>query len=264
MSIITKKFTSDRAFKDFVKTNPLVLNDTLRPIATSKNGKIYYFIDTEVDRDLGTRIILDDIKPYYYKNTSKNQILSFMIPGVAGSGKSYFAGELLDQLTDLENKPIFVFAINDQDDSLDKKRKKKMPIRIPWEDEDLYSSGIADFENTYLVFDDIEQLKNKAITNFTKDLRDLSLTAGRKLNIDVISILHDLKDKSARQVLKESRYHVLFPKSGRCTTNDYLDKKLGLYKPIRDKILNLKTRVLIIHSFYPRYIVAEKTIMLLD
>lgn len=276
MSIITRKFASEEAFRKFTYTD-VVTSGWLVPVGFSgssgssmgsSTGATYYLIDTKVDRDAGTLHIHSDekIHPYFYKNKKQNQVLSFFIVGTSGSGKSVRAGKILDQLIEHDDKPVFIFAINDEDPALDKKRgkPKRMPIRIPWADPDLYAAQIADYKKTYMVFDDIEQMHDKQTTLFCKNLRDLCLTAGRKLDITTVSVAHDLLDKNCRTVLKESKFHILFPKSGRYTTEQYLEKRLNLYKKMRDQIMKLKTFKLIVHSHYPRYLLADNDILLLD
>lgn len=163
------------------------------------------------------------------------------IAGATGSGKSWFAKEML--LYDTKRRPIYLMTdLENEDVSLRRLMARgRLHKFSEWEGQ----------SNSICLFDDVH---NKEVL----DQRDIILEQGRHHGIVAVVVTHQLRDWKATKVpLLDSRWIVMFPLSNRELVNDFLYRVAGLPVYKRNVLLNLvdlKKRHLFVHKFSPNLI----------
>jgi len=120
--------------------------------------------------------------------------------------------------------------------------------------------------SNFIIFDDIDTVGNKELQRSIYHLRDDILQVGRGYNIVAFNMSHVLfGNHITKQVLNDSRLIILFPKSSNVQVRKLFQNRFGFGKRKVDKLINkLKQtgRSVIIHTFYPNYLVNDKIIRL--
>lgn len=287
------------------------LTPTEIPVAyVYKNGKPtsqLVVIDIAEDATGPNKLDVDgdyELKPYLYKNPKEVQSIRALIFGPQGSGKSYLAGEILDDLFENhQSKDILIIARNTEDAPLDRKRvchtdfnervniektlkavqsgkiklgetitefehkkgSKYTPIRIDVYDPQVLESHIESFRDSYLVFDDVERMKTKDATEWCHHLRDSALEVGRKLNIDCVNILHNIKGGIKASVMRdESAFVFANPQaSGQHKIRSFLRDYAALDKKEIEAFMTMKGRFIMVRTEHPRCFVGKSGVVLL-
>ena len=217
-------------------------------------------------------IITDDDKSKFQpvpivKNNELNAI-SFFVAGVSGSGKSYYVAQLVNNIKTLDRfKDADIFLITGQtkpDPAYEDHIDKYMKINL--DSEDFFTLTYADFENSIVIFDDVNSLGNRALEGFIFNLQKSLAENGRKNNIALININHASRDFTrTKYIIHESNYFTLF-----CASNfndskkfmkSYLDYDENEIKQV--KRLSRHTRSVTIHKSNPQYILSDREIRLL-
>lgn len=245
-----------------------------------------------------------NFKPYFYKNPKEVQSTRILIYGVQGSGKSYLAGELLDELFSNKSKDIFIFARNEEDEPLDRERicccdfnecidyekmekmikkgkldenteipkkfvnrkgKKYKPIRLNPYLSDVLSIPTEEYKDSYLLMDDVERMKTDECTQYLHNLRNSALEIGRKLNIDCINILHNIKGGTKNSVMRDESNYVFFNPnaSGVHKTRAFLKDYCNMDKKEIEKAVEMKGRFICVRTEFPRCLIGKKQIILI-
>ncbi len=160
------------------------------------------------------------------------------------------------------DKPIYVFSALKNDPLLDKFKITRVTI----DDEFLENPlGPQDLADSFVIFDDIDQLRNREVRKEIYNMIEEILCNGAHSNIN-IAITHHLMTnyKETRVILNECSSITIFPNSGseyqiRYTLQNYY----GLDRKEIRKIFNLKTRWVTIFKNYPRCVLYRKGIYLL-
>ena len=242
-------------------------------------------------------------KPYFYK--PKHTGIACCIFGPRGSGKSHVLGEILDnEFQNVESKDIFIFSRKEIDEPLDrprichnpfneivdikksernlnkgidklvykfvnKKGDKYTPIRLDPYDPEIQSTPTEKYNNSYLIFDDVELMKDKHATMYLHNLRNSALLTGRSGNIETFNILHDIRGGRSYSVIRdESAYYIFFPLSNRAKIQKFLADYLEYNKHDVKRILNLKlsndSRAVVLRNCYPFCCISKNKILLLN
>lgn len=186
------------------------------------------------------------------------------ICGPTGSGKSTQIGKYVQQFKKLFPKAeIYLFSDQKTDDVLDVHK----PIRIAL-DETLFDNPIQIEEfpkGSLIIFDDIDSIGEKKVSQAVSILRDTVLKRGRHQNLYCIVTAHQCTNyKDTRVILNEVSSITIFPKSGSSNGIKYLLKNYcGLDRKQIEKIFNLPSRWSLIHKNFPCFILYEKGIYLL-
>jgi hypothetical protein len=185
------------------------------------------------------------------------------ICGPSGSGKSTYVSSYLQQLKKVYPKrDIFLISDVDKDDVLDKLN----PMRIELDDAFLNTElHPKTFNDSIVVFDDIDSIENDKVKKKVEKLRDSLLKRGRHEETSVVVTNHLLTDyKHTRIILSEVNSITFFPKSGSSNAIHYtLSKYVGLTKEQIKKIFTLPSRWVTVYKHYPMYVLYEKGIYLL-
>jgi hypothetical protein len=214
--------------------------------ASSKLGRIYDDITLVDKKSKVIHIENGDVMPVWNPDCEREV---FYIAGMSGSGKSVFAGKLINNYKKLFPKNnVFLFSNKPEDPALDKEKIFRIGL-----DDDLLDDqfDLNDLRNKLIVFDDVEANKNKYIQEELDRLRDLILQQGRSYHISFIYISHLLNDgKKTRTIINESHKIVVFPKYTTFHSLSYcLERYLGFGKPEIKRLKELKSRYACISKF---------------
>ena len=195
-------------------------------------------------------------------NTERN---IWYITGPSGSGKSTYTNSVANEWRTgrKANQDIYIFSALKEDPSLDKLKPKRIVI-----DDDLVNEpfGAEDFENSLVIFDDIDVISNKAHREAVFKVLNEILEIGRHNNVSCIITNHlPTGGKDTRRVLNESHYIVYFPHSGSKKQINYLlTEYIGLDRHEITAIKKSKSRWACVSKNYPMYVLTEKTLRLLS
>lgn len=189
------------------------------------------------------------------------------ISGAQGSGKSYYAAQYLKEFVKMfPDKKIYLFSRVEDDEAF---RGIEM-IRYPL-DETFLEHTIdckKELKNSMCVFDDIDSIQNKKISEAVLKLRDDVIMSGRDQtnggqDIYCIVTNHQTTDyRETRDILCNATSITLFCKNGGNLygANRCLKYYCGLDKKQSDKIFKLNSRWVTIYRNYPNYVISENKI----
>lgn len=181
------------------------------------------------------------------------------ITGPTGSGKSTFAAKYAKLYKRLyPERKVYLFSDIDKDEPLDKIKVKRVIL-----DERMYEEPLDKklFKDSLVIFDDIDNIKNKKIRDATRDFRDELLNNGRHNKTSVLSLNHNaMSNQHTKASLSETKALVLFLNAG----DDYrlknvLEKYCSFDKKEIKDILKLKSRYIYVHKHFPKYILTENS-----
>jgi hypothetical protein len=252
-----------------------------RPIAKVIGGEyngIIIYIDNDIDKN---DITIEKIKSRKSKNNTPfkefhldsgylvpipndKEVERLYIAGPSGSGKSTYAAEYISQFLKMfKGRKFYIFSRLNEDDILD----KLDPIRIIINNE-LIRKPIQPKElmKSIVLFDDIDTIPDKQLTENVRKLRDDLLETGRHEEIYTVSTSHQLMNyKQTRTLLNESTSVTFFPQSGSSYhIKRFLREYCGLDKPQIKKILGLPSRWITISKTFPMYVLYSTGCFLLS
>jgi hypothetical protein len=120
--------------------------------------------------------------------------------------------------------------------------------------------------NSCVIFDDTDNIKNKAIKRKVDHLLNEILTVGRHQNITALITRHTATNgQDTKIILAESHGYVVFPSGvGNEPLKYLLDNYLGLDNKQIKKIKNSKSRWICIQRTFPLSVVSEKECYILN
>jgi len=191
------------------------------------------------------------------------------ITGQSGSGKSYFTAQYCIQYKRIypKNKIYLISSLN-EDETLEKLNEieKDFFIRINLTP-GLISDGInaKDFENSLVIFDDFEVLKNKDIKSYVTSIRDEILETGRHHKTSMICTYHlPTNSHDTKRIINESHAVVYFPHVSNFKIKNLLENYLGLHKDFLNWSKRKKSRWACILRGYPNMYLSENEIWLIN
>jgi hypothetical protein len=184
--------------------------------------------------------------------------------GPSGSGKSYWTKNYCVQYNKLfPKRGIYLFSKVDDDESLE---GIKNVHRIPLDESFLASEfNASDFEDSLLVFDDTDTVRDSEVRKEIVQLKNDVLEVGRHSNVSIIITSHLISNyKETRTVLNEAMKLVIYPQSGASSQIRYtLDKYFGFDKEHIINILKAPSRWVMCSKHYPQYYMGSRMIKLL-
>ena len=246
----------------------LTLSEDGAPIAKIVGGKygdkVVYVSEAGTDAKTGGKnfkflgIANDQLVP---NPKTERQIL--YITGPSGSGKSTFARKYLEEYKkQFKDNPIYLFSSLPDDESLDDVEPKR--IRI---DQSLYTDPISikDFENSVVIFDDIDVISDKKIREAVYALLNQILEIGRHHSITCLVTNHLPSNRSdTRRILNECHSFTYFPRSSSAKIKYVLTEYLGLDKHQIASFKRKNSRWVSVIKNYPGIYVSEREMGLLD
>lgn len=209
--------------KEKVKNRELIVDPVLQNIEES-------------DIKLIESKYLNDEKLGYirYSPTGDELIEISYVYGPNRSGKTYYSANYAKLWSEIFiDWPIYLFSRREKDkvlDDIQSLRRVEIDERLVTE-----PLSMTDFENSLVIFDDIDTIVDKKICLAIQKLRDDIMETGRQKMIYVINTSHlAMNWKPTRTVLNEANSYTLFPRKGNYEHN---------FKILRDK-MGLKTKVI--------------------
>lgn len=224
----------------------------------NKKETIFLYLNTIKEKGEKTIINLNENKDTKFECLPNKDIVErIYVSGPSGCGKSYFVGKWCKNAKKmLKPKPeIYIISSINDDDALD----VLDPIRVDLDD-DLYENPIneEEIEDSVIIFDDIDTMKDKKMRRMLQTFRDFLLEQGRHFNIRVIMTSHLMFNyKETRISLNEATAIVFYP---RAVSHYHLEnflKMQGFKKTSIDDILLLNTRWIALYTTYPKYLIWE-------
>lgn len=201
----------------------------------------------------------------------KDQNLRILVCAPSGSGKSTWVKNfILDYKKKYPSKMVFLFSRHDSDPSIDDAN----PTRIKITEEEVAMSLKSKqplFENVHLahslvIFDDTYSAQSKLLVDFWDSLASDLAQNARKLEIDLIFVIHNTNFSRTRFLMSEASMYVFFLRSGsRAMYTRLLTEYIGIKdKKVLKKLFNLPSRYVIFSNIAPLYIMCEKQVFTFD
>lgn len=225
----------------------------------------YYSADDEpVNNNELKKITLEDTRLRFSIYPSEKGLDKIYLCGPSGAGKTSIIQDYVKQYVKMfPNKNIYLFSDVNQDDLLDDIKKIKR-IRI---EDDLIDDPIEtkELEDSLLIFDDIDSFSNPKLLKTVRTILDSCLKRGRHEEIRHIIVTNHLTTdyKNTRCILNEASHVIFFPACG--GSNNYLMKShIGLDPNQIRKVNKLKSRWVCALKRFPRCMITENQVFLLD
>jgi Cdc6-like AAA superfamily ATPase len=188
------------------------------------------------------------------------------ICGASGSGKSTFASKFIKDYIKQKKKKkeepnIYLFSAKNEDEALD-----DLVQRVDIND-DLIENPITieETSNCLLVYDDIDVINNKKLKEAVWDSLNNSLQIGRSYNVSVIITNHlPTMGKQTGIVLFEYHSVTFFPNDLNRKLRYMLESYCGLSQQDIDKLKKIRSRSITIFRHYPKVVMSEKLIFMLN
>lgn len=235
-----------------------------------KDNQIIYFTDNPEEEKIKhphESITADEKneKIQYIPNVKTERTVIY-ICGRSGCGKSYYSKEYIECYHMLYPKnEIYVFSYLDKDPTLDSMNFIK---RVKIFEEGFLDAEfeISDFENSLVLFDDTDCIKDKKLRKKIDSIMAKVLQVGRHHNVSCLCLSHQICNGNETKLqLNESHALVLFPKGmGTRTLNYVLENYIGLSKNQIKKIKRLKSRSVTIIKSSPMVVVSDREIYVLN
>jgi len=180
------------------------------------------------------------------------------VSGMSGSGKSFFSARFISEYHKMYKKrPIYVFSYFQKDPSLDSLKYLK---RIPLNDKFInIELSLDDFQDSLVLMDDIDTIRNKAIKNKLYRILHSLLELGRHNNCEVLYLSHiATKGHETKCILNECTSVTVFPTNMSSRSFSYLlGSYFGMSKDQMKRIRQLKSRAVTILKSYPNIVIFE-------
>lgn len=156
--------------------------------------------------------------------------------GTAGTGKSYVAAMLMrNYLKMFPKNKIYLFLRQDDKNYEDIPRTEYIlgDDEFPEDTEAVINKEIKmeDFGDSFVIFDDMDNLQDKKLLTAVHKLMNDLVTSGRKKNIYVLYISHIIANYAQTKVIaNEANKTFFFPMTGTFQIEAYLHKHAGMKK----------------------------------
>ncbi len=186
------------------------------------------------------------------------------IAGRAGMGKSTLAKMYMIEYEAMNpNNEIFLISRHAYDDVYDDVIKGISHIVVSPEILD-YKMELDDMRDSLVVFDDVDNLQDAKISKYVHQLVDDLISNGRKYNIFVLYLGHQLSNYSkTRNITNEANKVFFFPGGSTYHIKEFLIKKIGIDKMKAMKIMNLKSRWVCLSLMMPFHVIHEGGVFLI-
>lgn len=184
------------------------------------------------------------------------------VAGKAGSGKSRWASIYAQEFHKMfPKKKIYIFTKHESE-----KAYHNVPhIEITHDNEILQSPiDIVKLSKSLVIFDDCDYVQDKFVEKNLRNLNDDLITAGRKYDIYVLTLQHQLMAyKQTRNILNEANKVIFFNNSTKYHITRYLKTYIGLDPNMIKKINALKSRWTMLCLETPSYVLHEHGIFII-
>jgi len=189
---------------------------------------------------------------------------SIMVCGPPGCGKSYWVNEYVKRFKELyiNNNKVFLITRLEHDTTIENNIDDYVRISI---DDNFDQYKMEDFENSVVIFDDIESAEYKKGTASAYALLDDISKNGRHHNISVIFCNQECRmGKKTKCILTVISGLVVFMNGNHYQMSSLLRDHVGMNKAQVAKVMTLPSRWAYISRRVPQYILHQKGIYLLN
>jgi len=183
--------------------------------------------------------------------------------GPSGSGKSTFARKYLEEYKKVfKDNPVYLFSSLPDDESLDDIEPKRLRL-----DASIYGDPIPikEFENSVVIFDDIDVVLDKKIREAVYIMLSQILEIGRHFRIACLVTNRLPSNRSdTRRILNECHVFTYFPRPSSSKIKHVLTEYIGLGKHQIAAFKKKNSRWVSIIKNYPGIFVSERELGLLD
>jgi len=184
------------------------------------------------------------------------------VAGKSGAGKSTFTAQYIREYQEMfPDRRVILFSTHD-----DEKAYKKLNIVQVELDEEFMESPptLDELAESLVVFDDTDNLQDKNLQRTINAVNADLLANGRKYNIHVITLAHQLMDYCrSRTLLNEANRVVFFNGGSAYHIQRYMKVYAGLEPKQIRRILNSKSRWTCLGLTLPNYVVNEHEVYLI-
>lgn len=234
-------------------------------ILNEKNKLVKYVGASDSHENLYKEIELEkDFKFQVIPRKGKERDIIF-VTGESGSGKSTYCSKYVEQyIKEYPKNEIFLISFLPHDDVLDKiKKLKRLDVFNDEFMSEIENISINDFENSLIIFDDVDSVPLKKTKQKLYSLINQILRLGRHSKTSLVFCGHELflRDET-KSLLNESSHIVYFPRTiGTGKLERLLKVYLGFNKE-QIKTINeiTDTRSITILKGYPKIIIADHLI----
>jgi len=236
---------------------------TAEKIAVSTNENYYLINDENGIKKMNGNNIL----PFFEIKKNKNKVFHSFFSGSTGSGKSYLARKLIEQI-----KPALVFVFSSVDDgdfdNIPNVKSVKVDLIKIMDENKLDINGIYDLipNGSICIFDDILSFGLKLSKPYI-ELRLMLLQKGRHKQVSCFVIEQMAlggNSKGSREVLLNCQYFFCFPRSNFNSFEKLSKIYLGLTKQQIAYLRKLDSRYVMINKAYPSYYISSKEVGILN
>lgn len=227
------------------------LDEYLVPKYNKISQKINNKLKKEFELTCGTMIMLPS------ENTER-----IFVAGMSGSGKSTIAVLYAREYHCMfPKREIIIFTRHKGEE----KYKLIKHREVAFDNELLLNPiDITLLSNSLCIFDDCDNIPDKNVNKNLRLLNNDLITNGRKYNIHVLTLQHQLMNyQETRNILNEANKVVFFKSSSKYHVNRYLKIYAGLDKEQIHKIMSLPSRWICLANQIPSYVLHEHGIFLL-
>jgi hypothetical protein len=184
------------------------------------------------------------------------------VAGKSGAGKSTFTAQYIREYQEMfPDRRVVLFSTHD-----DEKAYKKLNIvQVELDEEFLESPPTLDeLAECLVVFDDTDNLQDKQLQQAINGVNADLLANGRKYNIHVITLAHQLMDYCrSRTLLNEANRVVFFNGGSAYHIQRYMKVYAGLEPKQIRRILNSKSRWTCLGLTLPNYVINEHEVYII-
>ncbi len=184
------------------------------------------------------------------------------IAGKSGSGKSVLTAMYAREYNEkFPKNKIYILTKHEKESAY-----SKIPhIEITCDNEMVEEPiDVKMFSNSLVIFDDCDHIQDKKISTNIKRFNNDLITTGRKYNIHIITLQHQLMDyKETRNLLNEANKVVFFNSASNYHITRYLKVYVGMDPQTIKRVIALKSRWTMISLSIPTYVLHEHGIFLL-
>jgi hypothetical protein len=209
----------------------------------------------------GKQIILPKGKGHF-EVVPQSESSRIFVGGPSGSGKSTWISNFLKQYNRKYPKnKIYIFSPVLFDEAFDGVKNLEY-IRL---DESVIDEqfSIKEFQDSACIFDDIETISNKMISEEVRRFCDQCLECGRHENITTVIVSHILLNGNiTRRALNECDT-VVFPKSNWSQIRNLCSRYYGFGRDDLSYLKDVKSRWAFIKKSYPVAVISEQAIKII-
>lgn len=211
-------------------------------------------------------ILEGDDEHFQLVPNTKKERSCHAIFGQAGSGKSWWCCEYIKEyIKAYPKRPVYLFTTITSDVGClkDIKKIKIVELNNGFADDNI---PMEDLKQSLCLFDDIDNIRDKNLKKKLFQTLNDTLQVGRKFEIDVLITFHVATAGNDTKIILNECNSVTFNYKtfGNRALKYLLDAYLGLDKKQIERIKKLEGRMITVCKTYPKLVLSEKELYVLE